>query len=243
MVASGPALKPYGEELIDSMPLATCSCVLDAGTGVGSLLPALTKIAPGARIVGVDVSIGMLRRARGGFALSAMDLRRLGFRDSTFDAVIAPFVLFHVPDPRDAVHELRRVLRPGGIIGIITWDGEPDFPAQRAWNEELQRYCGKSAVPDLVDHAPLSTPTKLRALLEAEGFMGVRTWDSPFDHAYTPESFLTLRTGLGTGRERFMSLSLRDRRAVLDNVRRRFDSMAPEDFVDATCALLATALK
>ena len=126
---------------------------------------------------------------------------------------------------------------------VITWDGDPDFPAQRAWSEELARYCDASEIPDITDHTLLCGPSRLRGLLEHEGFMGVRIWDSPFNHVYTPESFLALRTGLGTGRERFMSLSLRDRRAVLDGVRRRFDSMGPDDFVDRTSARLATALK
>ena len=100
--------------------------ILEVGVGTGLVLP---YYPPGARVVGVDLSVDMLRKAddkvrqRGlGHVLfvAAMDGCRLGFRDEAFDAVAVPFVITLVPDPELALDECARVLRPGGEIVIAS---------------------------------------------------------------------------------------------------------------------------
>src|SRR5438132_11176221 len=59
-----PIIRPAGERLINRLPLAAAKSVLDVGTGTGALLPAIRRAAPGAAILGVDRSDGMLRLAR-----------------------------------------------------------------------------------------------------------------------------------------------------------------------------------
>ncbi|HVL70596.1 MAG TPA: class I SAM-dependent methyltransferase, partial [Beijerinckiaceae bacterium] len=98
--------------------------VLEVGVGTGLVLP----YYPGeARVIGVDLSEPMLRKAaekvRNGplpqvRLVAAMDACRLGFADRSFDAVAVPFVLTLVPDPEQALSEFDRVLRPGGEIVI-----------------------------------------------------------------------------------------------------------------------------
>jgi SAM-dependent methyltransferase len=94
--------------------------VLDLGCGKGRF--ARTLAARGARVVGLDVSAAMLSAASGA-ALDRVQgsARRLPFRDGSFDAAIAVEVFEHL-EPRtidDACDELRRVLRPGGLLVLV----------------------------------------------------------------------------------------------------------------------------
>jgi phosphatidylethanolamine/phosphatidyl-N-methylethanolamine N-methyltransferase len=99
--------------------------ILDVGVGTGI---SLADYAPGNRIVGVDYSEPMLRKAQERVAkhklahveaLAVMDAQRLGFRDGYFDAVVAQFVITTVPDPEATLDEFVRVTRPGGEIILV----------------------------------------------------------------------------------------------------------------------------
>ncbi|GLK67349.1 class I SAM-dependent methyltransferase [Hansschlegelia plantiphila] len=100
--------------------------ILEVGVGTGLVL----RYYPSdARVVGVDLSIHMLAKAREkvlsqGLAqvrgLCAMDACNLGLPDASFDAVTVPFVITLVPDPEAALDEMRRVLRPGGEIIVAS---------------------------------------------------------------------------------------------------------------------------
>lgn len=88
--------------------------ILDAGTGTGRHLAAMR--AGGARVVGVDFSLGMMRvahRAHPEVPLAAADLQRaLPFRDATFDAALCALVGEHLDQLDATFAELHRVLRP-----------------------------------------------------------------------------------------------------------------------------------
>src|SRR5438445_10853815 len=59
-----PIIRPAGERLISRLSLTAARSVIDVGTGTGALLPAIRRAAPGAAILGVERSDGMLRLAR-----------------------------------------------------------------------------------------------------------------------------------------------------------------------------------
>jgi phosphatidylethanolamine/phosphatidyl-N-methylethanolamine N-methyltransferase len=103
--------------------------ILEVGVGTGISLP---DYAPENRIVGVDLSEPMLRKAqerivsqrcRNVEALAVMDAQRLGFRDASFDVVVAQYVITVVPDPEATLDEFARVVRPGGEIILINHIG------------------------------------------------------------------------------------------------------------------------
>jgi SAM-dependent methyltransferase len=60
-----------------------------------------------------------LARARGVDALVA-DVQQIPFRDAEFDAVVAAWMLYHVPDLERGLSEVARVLRPGGALVAVT---------------------------------------------------------------------------------------------------------------------------
>ena len=92
--------------------------VLDVGCGPGSYLALLG----GTRAVGVDLSPGMAAEAALHAPAVVGDAAMLPFADARFDRVLAPHMLYHCPDIPAAVAELRRVLRPGGVMIAVTND-------------------------------------------------------------------------------------------------------------------------
>ncbi|MBW4718187.1 class I SAM-dependent methyltransferase [Saccharothrix obliqua] len=95
--------------------------VLDLGCGTGASTAALLSVAPGAEVVAVDASAGMLARARrkpwpGGVSFvhaRAEDLAEAGVT-GPFDAVFAAYLVRNLPDPDPTLRVVRDLLRPGG---------------------------------------------------------------------------------------------------------------------------------
>src|SRR6266852_2479905 len=99
--------------------------VLDVGMGTGI---SLSQYSSRNRIVGIDLSEPMLRRAKARMQrhplanvemLAVMDAEQLGFADGFFDVVVAQFVITAVPDPEAALDEFARVVKPGGEIVLV----------------------------------------------------------------------------------------------------------------------------
>src|SRR5690606_15356990 len=89
--------------------------VLEAGCGTGLLLSRIERVA--SQAVGVDLSRGMLARARDrGLTVVQGSITALPFADASFDTVCSFKVLAHVPDIDRALAELARVTRPGGHL-------------------------------------------------------------------------------------------------------------------------------
>ncbi len=116
--ASGPDAR---ELAVEAVLRGAPDRVLEVGCGEGELAARLTAAVPG--VVAVDQSPRMveLTRARGVDARVA-DVQELPFPDDSFDAVLAAWMLYHVPDLDRGLSEIARVLRPGGHL-IATTNG------------------------------------------------------------------------------------------------------------------------
>lgn len=95
--------------------------LLDVGAGTGDLALAARVRDPLLRAVAVDFARGMLAAGRHadpepGILWCCGDARRLPFRDGVFDAAVSGYLLRNVPDPREALREQARVVRPGGRV-------------------------------------------------------------------------------------------------------------------------------
>jgi ubiquinone/menaquinone biosynthesis C-methylase UbiE len=107
------------EELVE----AGATRVLDIGCGSGEFATALTAKIPKLEYVGLDVSTAAVRAAqrlgRPGTFMAA-DGERLLFGDGAFDAVISLYALEHFADPRRTLEEMARVVRPGGVMALLS---------------------------------------------------------------------------------------------------------------------------
>ncbi|MBN2291736.1 MAG: class I SAM-dependent methyltransferase [Pirellulales bacterium] len=115
--------------------------ILDVGSGAGQIVKHVLKYADTrADITCFDLSHEMLRRARNRLKddrprLVVADLASLPFGDNSFDTVTCGYVLEHLPDPRDGLAELARVMTPGAQMLLLTT--EDNFSG--AWTSRMWR--------------------------------------------------------------------------------------------------------
>jgi ubiquinone/menaquinone biosynthesis C-methylase UbiE len=99
--------------------------ILDVGCGTGAFLASLAHRFESSQLSGVDPSVEMLSVARdrleSNVVLVAARAEELPFSDESFDAVVSTNVFHFLREPRRALGEMRRVLRPGGRLIISDW--------------------------------------------------------------------------------------------------------------------------
>jgi SAM-dependent methyltransferase len=136
--------------------------VLEIGCGSGHNLEALAGRSAAGLVAGIDASDVMVRRAtqrlrepieRGRVEVRRAEAASLPFEPARFDAALAVHVLYFWPDARVELREIRRVLRPGGVLLI---GFRPDDSGARA------------SLPRSVYH--LRSATGLERLLSGAGF-------------------------------------------------------------------------
>jgi SAM-dependent methyltransferase len=117
-----PRLDLHGAS-IDLAELAGHESVLDVGCGNGWYLAELRRRGHRGLVCGADLSEGMLRNARpaaGDGPLLVSDAQALPFTSESFDVALVMHMLYHVPDRGQALAEIRRVVRPGGVALVLT---------------------------------------------------------------------------------------------------------------------------
>ncbi len=120
----GALIKEYESRLIfELLTPHPGELILDAGCGTGIFT--LDILAKGTRVIGVDISRPMLRRAKEktkGYLLQCVlaDMLALPFPDEIFDRVISITALEFIPEGTKAVQELFRVAKKGGVIVVAT---------------------------------------------------------------------------------------------------------------------------
>lgn len=150
--------------------LVGVEAVLDVATGTGLVLRALRdrfaqQGAPGPRLIGVDLSPGMLaiaRRELPAATLQVADAAALPLPDASVDLVTCVTALHIFPEQAAAISEWLRVLRPQGRAVTATFmepDGHPP---------------GRPPRPYPVSHAPFASPDELERTVARLGFAVVR---------------------------------------------------------------------
>lgn len=175
--------------------LAPGQDLLDAGCGPGTItLDLAARVAPG-RVVGIDREAEVIARAEelraeagavaGNVEFRTGDLYRLDFESASFDVVHAHQVLQHLTDPVAALREMRRVLRPGGLLAVRDSDyagfvWAPRDPLLDRWLELYHQVTARNG-------AEADAGRLLPGWVREAGFVEVRASSSTWTFA-DPES-------------------------------------------------------
>jgi SAM-dependent methyltransferase len=153
--------------------------VLDCGCGPGTITRGLAERVAQGEVVGIDVSEGQVALARAGAAEARAGHPRfevagataLPFEDASFDGIFSHALLEHQPRPEGAVAEMRRVLWPGGFVGVASpdWGGFLLAPFGPGVDEALRR----DAALQRANGGDLFVGRRLGELLLAAGFADV----------------------------------------------------------------------
>lgn len=170
---TGRYTAPVAQQLIELAGIASGQKVLDVGCGTGVLtFLAARKVGRSGRVVGFDLSDGMLAKATT-LALAGPDgertefvkgdAERMQFADSEFDAVVSLYALRHFPNPEQALREMFRCSKPGSQTLVAVGSAPP--PGSRAFFDAGMRLVAERML-GLVGRAPLYATTFLDRLIE-----------------------------------------------------------------------------
>jgi len=225
------------------LPGAASSAWCDVGCGTGALAHAALATEHPTRVLGVDPSEEYLGAARRGaadprFTGATGSATALPAGDAEFDRVVSGLMLNFVPQPEQALAEMRRVARAGGWIGGYVWDYADGMQLiRRFWDAAIALDPAATEL-DEGRRFPLCAPEPLRALFGAAGLLDVdvtgitvRTVFTDFDEVWGP--FLG---GQGPAPGYCAALPA-ERRQLL---RERFRALLPRES-DGTIALDARA--
>jgi ubiquinone/menaquinone biosynthesis C-methylase UbiE len=196
----GPArvYRALAQPVLDAAGDVRGAQVLDVGTGSGVLADALVR--RGGRVVGLDLSHGMLLRDQDERPPAVVaDVRALPVATGAVDLVTASFVLNHLEAPALGLRELARVTRAGGQVLATTFEGEAPHPAKAVMDEVAARHgyvapgwyrAAKSSTLPL-----LATPELFGAAAREAGVTG-RVERAEGTQALTPEEQVAWRLGM-----------------------------------------------
>ncbi|NLC70903.1 MAG: class I SAM-dependent methyltransferase [Desulfuromonadaceae bacterium] len=155
--------------LLEYLAPAPGERILDAGCGTGIFTTDF--LAAGAEVVGMDISAAMLQTAarkatriskEKDFLAVKGNILDLPFLDGTFDKVISNTALEFIAEGNEAVGELFRVLKPGGLLVIATLNRLSPWAEERIGR-------AKRGETDLYDKAFFRSPQELLALAPVSG--------------------------------------------------------------------------
>jgi ubiquinone/menaquinone biosynthesis C-methylase UbiE len=171
--------EPWAHELIDFVGMTAGESVLDVATGPGTVARvAATRVGTAGRVIGSDISEPMLEIARqkppqpgaAPVAFVRAPADALEFAEASFDVVLCQQGLQFFPDRIAALREMRRVLRPGGRVGLAVWAKGYGREVEQVLSECLARAGGNPP--------PFPTfgiePNEVLAALSEAGFSSIQ---------------------------------------------------------------------
>jgi SAM-dependent methyltransferase len=181
----GAVTARFADPLLDAAHVRPGARVLDAACGTGALTAAAA--ARGAEPLGIDLTaemVALAARRHPGLRFLQGDAEALAFPSGAFDAVVAGFLLHHLPDPHTAAGEFARVLAPGGRLAATVWDDPSRMRLIGLVNDALAEAEADPSlgIPEGPPAFAFAGPEDFVRLLEDAGFEDVEVRTIAFEH-------------------------------------------------------------
>lgn len=168
----GPLTSQSTSALLDLAEVGTGVSVLDVCCGPGMISAA--AVERGAKASGIDFSSEAINIAKSnveGAEFREGDAQSLPFDDASFDAVVCGFGIIHVPEPRSALAEMYRVLRPGGRASVSVWEAPSQDNGFGLLYGAIKKHADMEVpIPHGPDFFQFSDRGKLGSALQDTGF-------------------------------------------------------------------------
>ena len=164
---------------LDFVGTADGERVLDVGCGTGHLAAAVAAVSRASEVHGVDLAPVYVEHARKHnpdprLVFRVGDACALAYPDGAFDRVLSLLVLHFVPRTEGAIAEMRRVAKPGAIVGAAVWDARGGWVANRLFFDTAAVLDPKAGERRARNYTrPLTRPGELAAAWRAAGFRDV----------------------------------------------------------------------
>ncbi len=172
-------LEPWVPALVKAVRLQSGERVLDVACGTGFVARhAAECVGEVGTVTGVDINVGMLAMAKAATASRTAltidwreaDVSALPFPDGSFDVALCQQGLQFFPDRLVALQEIRRILVPGGRIGLSVWGSMEENLYFLAVESAIRRHVSDDAASRLRKPHTLADPEEVRAAIIGSGF-------------------------------------------------------------------------
>jgi SAM-dependent methyltransferase len=216
--------------LIDVAGVERGHRALDVGCGTGALAEALAALLGRESVAAVDLSpasVEKCARRVPGADVRVARAEELPFGDGEFDAALAQLVVPWMSDPPRGVAEMRRVVRPGGVVAACTWDFTTGMTMLRTfWDAAVAVDRRRAMQAGALDRTRLCDPGELHELWARIGLLEIEAGEllvgadyADFDDFWSP-----FPAGVGGSGRYCASLDEHGREALRAEVRRRLGS-------------------
>ncbi len=236
--------------LLELLHPSSGSRILDVGCGSGAVsLQAATWVEPEGLVIGSDIAVTMLHigQSKAGelntdLTFCQMDAEQLSLSDASFDSVACAFSLFQFTDMEQGLIEMRRVLKPGGRLGLSNWGPGYFSPIASIQRDLFRRFNIKPLLNN-----PLSfKPSELHDLLTRTGFSEVELIEETDEVWFdTPEEIWAFNLDMGPFPIMLrQQLSLDEQRRLLHQFKAMMGNLRTENGIKSTFHLIyALAVK
>ncbi len=153
--------------------------LLDVATGTGIASTAIAPHLPHGKVIGIDLSEGMLAQARARAQLLgisnietyAMDMQHITFENASFDAANCSFGIFFLPDMQSLLQHITSKVKPGGQVVISSFYQNAFQPNLDLFLTRIQRY---NITPPAFGWNSISTEDRLHALYASAGLRDIQ---------------------------------------------------------------------
>jgi SAM-dependent methyltransferase len=203
---------------------------LDVGCGTGALAEALAEALGADSVAAIDpapASVETCVRRVPGADVRVRRAEALPFGDGEFDAALAQLVVPWMSDPPRGVAEMRRVVRPGGVVAACTWDFATGMTMLRTfWDAAVAVDRPRATQAGALDRTRLCDPDELRELWARTGLLEIDAGELVVgaDYADFDDLWWPFTAGVGGSGRYCASLDEVGREALREEVHRRLGS-------------------